>query len=265
MTRSVLIQVGDLHLGADWVAIDPLDTLTATIDAVLALELEVAGVLALGDITQHGADAEYAAARAQLERLEAPVFAAMGNHDERAALRRGFGIEPAGALPVRYSADVGPVRLVVCDTTIPGQAPGRLGPEDLTWLDDQLGAAPVVPTVLAMHHPPLLTRTPAWDQYVLDPSVFEPLAQILDRHPQVGLITAAHLHRPLTASFAGRPLMVAASTYVQFPLSLTATDLDSPSPEGPGYIAHVIADEGVLLSSQETLARPGGGAAVSAG
>jgi hypothetical protein len=43
----MLVQRGDLHIGADWVAIDPLQTLSATVDLVQQLDREVDAVLAL--------------------------------------------------------------------------------------------------------------------------------------------------------------------------------------------------------------------------
>ena len=239
----VLIQLGDLHIGADWVAIDPLQTLSATVDALERLDLGVDAVLALGDIAEHGADAEYERARTELERLGAPVHPAMGNGDDREALRRNFGLPPARGAPLHYTTDLGPVRLIVLDTTIPGHDGGHLDDAGVTWLDHQLTAFPSTPTLLAMHHPPLLTGSPAWDELALTASSRLRLSQTLQRHPQVRRILAAHLHRPLLAQFASRPLLVAPSTYVQFPLRLQAAELD-PSDESPGYVAHVIPDDG---------------------
>ncbi len=99
----VLIQLGDLHIGADWVAVDPLQTLSATVDALQGLDLGVDAVLALGDLAEHGADAEYERARTELERLGAPVHPAMGNQDDRETMRRNFGLRPADDAPLHYT------------------------------------------------------------------------------------------------------------------------------------------------------------------
>lgn len=163
----VLVQLGDLHIGADWVAIDPLQSLSATVDAVGQLDREVDAALALGDITEHGTEAEYRHARAELARLGAPLHVAMGNRDDRETLRREFGLDSGDGAPLRYAADLGPARLLVLDTTIPGENRGQLDGESLGWLEHQLAAFPDTPTVLAMHHPPLLTGSPAWDRLAL--------------------------------------------------------------------------------------------------
>jgi 3',5'-cyclic AMP phosphodiesterase CpdA len=84
-----------------------------------------------------------------------PLYVLAGNHDDRGALHRHFGVPGADGEPVQYSADLGPLRLVVLDTTRPGEDAGELDAERLGWLDRELAAAPDLPTLLAMHHPPL--------------------------------------------------------------------------------------------------------------
>ena len=79
----MLVQVGDLHIGADWVQLDPVQSLAATVDVVRQLDREVDAVLALGDLAEHGTESEYRQAREQLARLEGPVHVAMGNRDDR--------------------------------------------------------------------------------------------------------------------------------------------------------------------------------------
>ena len=248
----VLVQLADLHIGAGWVSTDPLQTLSATVDSVHGLDVAVDGVLALGDLVEHGADEEYRRARAELERLEAPLYVAMGNHDDRELLRRYFGHEPSDGAPLHYATNLGPARLVVIDTTIPGEDAGRLDTESLAWLGRELAACPEQPTLLAMHHPPLLTGSPAWDRFALTESSRARLAEALERHPQVTQILSAHLHRPLFAQFASRPLVVAPSTYVQFPLRLHAATLDAAE-EPPGYVVHIIDPWGRTVSYLQTV------------
>jgi 3',5'-cyclic AMP phosphodiesterase CpdA len=261
MRRSlpmVLIQVGDLHIGADWVPTDPRQTLAATVDAILRLRLPIEAVLALGDLAEHGADAEYDAARAELQRLGAPIHPVMGNRDDRRTLRRHFGRGPESEAPVCYATDLGAVRLVVLDTTIPGRDAGHVDPDAVAWLDHECSGHPDTPTLLAMHHPPLLTGSPAWDRIALSARARNALAEVLDAHPQIRGILGAHLHRPLFAQFASRPLVVGPSTYVQFPLNLDAVELD-PADEPPACVVHLIADDARLISSVQTGLSPAGG------
>jgi 3',5'-cyclic AMP phosphodiesterase CpdA len=256
--RVMLVQVGDLHIGADWVPLDPLQSLAATVDVVRQLDREVDAVLALGDLAEHGTESEYRQAREQLARLEGPVHVAMGNRDDRETLRRQFGLESADGAPLRYAADVGPARLLVMDTTIPGHDRGRLDAESLGWLEHELASFPDRPTVLAMHHPPLLTGSPAWDRLALDAHSRRQLSETLSRHPQVNQILGAHLHRPLVAQFASRAVLIAPSTYVQFALRARATELN-PTDEPPGCVVHLISDDGQLTSYFQTVTLPAKG------
>lgn len=249
-----LVQISDLHVGADWVRIDPRQMLSATIDAIGRLRLPLGGVLALGDLTEHGTDAEYEAVRAELERLDVPIHPAMGNRDDRRALRRHFELGGDCDAPVRYAADLGPVRLLVLDTAIPGRDAGHLDRVSLTWLRGELEDHPRTPTVLAMHHPPLLTGSAAWDRIALSADARAAMAELLERHRQVRGILGAHLHRPLLTEFASRPLVISPSTYVQFPLDMLAAELD-PADEPPAYVVHLIYEDARLISSVQTVRR----------
>jgi 3',5'-cyclic-AMP phosphodiesterase len=242
-----LIQIGDLHVGATWTDVDPLRRLTEAIDSVLAMDVHLDAVLVLGDLAEHGTDREYELAAAQLRRLPAPVYVAMGNHDDRAGLRRCFGLGTPLDAPVHYVADLGYVRLIVLDSTIPGADTGELDEHQLAWLSTQLARAGDAPTVLAIHHPPMLTGAPELDNVALSDDSRWRLARVIEAHPQIQQILAAHLHRPLVAACAQRPLLVAPSTYAQFPFQLSSGEL-KPTDEASGYVVHRIADSGELTS-----------------
>ena len=50
-----------------------------------------------------------------------------------------------------YAVRVGELRLLACDTTIPGRDEGEV---DLEWLESTLDEDRDSPTIVAMHHPP---------------------------------------------------------------------------------------------------------------
>src|SRR3954447_10007197 len=126
--------------------------------------LEPDAVLVSGDLAEHASDEEYAVVREQLAALRAPVHVLPGNHDDREALRRAFDDLPGtGGEPIQYAADLGALRLVVLDSTRPGQDAGELDATRLAWLEEALADAPDVATIVALHHPPLLTGVPAMD------------------------------------------------------------------------------------------------------
>jgi 3',5'-cyclic AMP phosphodiesterase CpdA len=242
----LLVQLSDLHIGASWDGVDPVARLGAALEAVRSLDAGPDAVLVSGDLAEHAADEEYEQVRALLARIEAPSYVLPGNHDDRDALHRHFGVPGAGGEPVQYAVDLGPLRLVAIDTTLPGEDRGELGPERLSWLDTTLAAAPDTLTVLAMHHPPLILGIPAWDAIGLAAADRAALGELLGRHPQVKRVVAGHVHRAVTGRIGGRSVFTVPSTYVQGLLAFGATEL-LLSADPPGFAVHALVD-GQLVS-----------------
>ncbi|SFR69407.1 Calcineurin-like phosphoesterase [Agromyces sp. CF514] len=148
------------------------------------------------------------------ERLGSQVIWVMGNHDDRAAFRRGLlDDEVGGTRSVDRVDDVNGLRIITLDSTVPGHHHGEISPDQLDWLAEELSIPAPHGTILAMHHPPV-------------PSVLD-LAVSVELRDQSGLaevvegsdirsIIAGHLHYSSTATFAGVPVSVAsASCYTQ--------------------------------------------------
>jgi 3',5'-cyclic-AMP phosphodiesterase len=203
-------------------------------------------VLVSGDLTEHASNAEYDQVRELLAPLDAPIHVLPGNHDDRAGLRRHFDVPGAGDEPVQYTADLGPLRLVVIDTTRPGEDAGALDDERLSWLDAELAAEPGMPTVIAMHHPPIVTGIEPWDEIGLPAEHCQALADVVKRHAQVRRIVSGHMHSPIAADLAGRVVLAAPSTYMQARLDLLSKELELV-PEPAAFALHVLRD-GDLVS-----------------
>jgi 3',5'-cyclic AMP phosphodiesterase CpdA len=246
----LLVQLSDPHIGAGWADADPVAGLAAAVDAVRS-RWRPDAVLVSGDLTDHATDAEYEQVRALLAPLGAPLYVLPGNHDDRRALHRHFGVPGADGEPVQYAVDLGPLRLVVLDTTIPGEDPGALDGGRLDWLDAALAAAPDTPTVVALHHPPLLVGIPAWDEVGLADADRRALGEVVARHPQVRRLVAGHVHRTITADLAGRPVLTVPSTYVQARLRFGAGEAEL-SADPAGFALHAVLD-GDLVSHVQPL------------
>ena len=105
------------------------------------------------------------------------------------------------------------LRIIMLDTSVPGEHHGELDDAQLAWLADELARPAMDGTILAMHHPPIPS--------VLDLAVSvelrdqSRLAEVL-MGSDVRAILAGHLHYSSTATFAGIPVSVAsASCYTQ--------------------------------------------------
>jgi 3',5'-cyclic AMP phosphodiesterase CpdA len=214
----LVAQISDLHVA------EPGSFMREFVDANASLERAVRYlngltrrpdvVIATGDLTDHGRPEQYGLLRELLEPIEAPVFLVRGNHDERGPFEDVFGAGPA-----QYAVDDWPVRLVAVDTVREGHHDGEVDDERLAWLDATLAARPDEPTLVFLHHVPF--RTGIWWMDSIGLSRADDLEAVVRRHPQVRLVTAGHLHRPITTAWGPTVVSVAPSTAHQ-----TRCDLD---------------------------------------
>jgi Icc protein len=242
----LLAQLSDPHIGAEWFDDQSVARFAAAVESVRAVRPRPDAVLLTGDLADHATDEEYEQLRELIAPLGAPLYALPGNHDDRRALHRHFGVPGAAGEPVRYSVDLGPLRLVVLDTTRPGEPSGALEGDQLEWLDAELAAAPEQPTLIAMHHPPLVIGVPAWDEIGLAAADRLALGAVIEPHRQVRRIVCGHFHSTITGELAGRGVLVVPSTYVQTRLDFQVRELELTS-ELPGFAMHAVVD-GKLVS-----------------
>jgi Icc protein len=153
-------------------------------------------VLVSGDLTEHAAPEEYERVSALLAPLPMPVHVLAGNHDDRDAMRAA--LPPAQPIevgaPQRYAVRCGALRLVACDTAQPGRDDGRLDDEQRTWLERELAADTGTPTIVAMHHPPILVGMPALDRIGMHEDDRRALGRLLDRFAHVLRVVTGHVH-----------------------------------------------------------------------
>ena len=249
---AVLVQLTDSHIGAIWPEGDPIAGLGAAIAAIGHLDVAPDAILVSGDLAEHGAEAEYQLVQESLQRLGVPIHVLPGNHDDRAELRRCFGLAGAPEAPIQHTVDVGALRLVMMDSTRPGEDRGDLDSPRIEWLDRELAAAPDRPTLLAMHHPPIVTGSPAWDAIGLPGPARSALADVLARHPQVLGVVAGHHHQMIVADLESRPVMVIPSTYGQARVGFGASKIVF-SQAVSAFAVHVLAN-GALASSVQFVA-----------
>ncbi|WP_308421661.1 phosphodiesterase [Microbacterium album] len=210
----LLVHLSDTHLRAEG-GVFGVDAV-GNVNRVLA-QLEASGgrpdaLIFTGDLADLGEEEAYAQLRAAVEpaaaRLGARVIWVMGNHDDRDVFRREL-LDGAGDAPVDAVHDLDGLRVVVLDTSVPGEHHGEISDAQLDWLALELAVPAPHGTILAMHHPPvpcvldLATLVELRDQ--------RRLADVL-RGSDVRSILAGHVHFSTSATFAGIPVSVASAT-----------------------------------------------------
>ena len=239
----LIAQISDLHLrsaGALYQGVvDSNADFARCVAALNALDPQPDVILLTGDLVDEGQPAEYETACSLLAKLNAPVFAIPGNHDEwrafRAALAAHDYLPPAG--PFHYViADRGPVRIIALDVTVPGKHHGDIDEAAALWLDHALAAEPDRPTLLMMHQPPFATGIPYLDPYGCRNG--QRLAAIVSRYPAIERILCGHVHRAMQLRFAGTLLCTAPSTTTTIALQLRPGATPASFKEPPAYLLH---------------------------
>ena len=131
--------------------------------------------------------------------------------------------------------------MLLLDTVEPGRHGGAFCAARAEWLTAQLDAHPGTPTLIFMHHPPVVSGI-EWLDPLPDEGWIERFGAVVEERRQILAIHCGHLHRPLATTFRGIPLNVTPS--VAPLLALDLRPIDRPdgreliTAEPPGYALH---------------------------
>ncbi len=249
-----IAQITDLHVTTGQ---DPLNQLRneqrlrQVLRTIHELRPRPTAIIASGDLVDHGDPAEYAELKRILGDSQIPIYYAVGNHDRRQPFLDAFGGEyaPTDANGfVQYAVDFDGLRMVVCDTLEEGRDRSGFTPERAAWLAQTLDAQPDTPTIVVMHHPPILSGVKWMDPDPNAPWIGQ-LADALRGREQVRVVLCGHVHRAFHGLLAGQVVATAPATSIQVTLNLSPVDMERPDgreilvAEPPGFVL-VVADEG---------------------
>ncbi len=165
----------------------PVTMNRAAVAAITELEPDV--VIAKGDLTCVGSDAEYQLFLDTYAPLRARLHHVRGNHDAM--------LDPTMALEgAPYAVEVNGVTLAVIDTVRPTEAGGQITREQIGWLDETAAAASG-PVFVFGHHQIWDLRAPARSEnyFGIDPDSSEAFAAVVGRRENVVGYFAGHTHR----------------------------------------------------------------------
>jgi 3',5'-cyclic-AMP phosphodiesterase len=242
----LLAHLSDTHLTTGALGGRPAERGHRALARVQALDPRPDCVVITGDLVDRGEAAEYQLAAALLGRLDIPVHAVPGNHDHAPRMLQALAgaghVQAAEEEPDRcyYRVDYPGLRLLCCDSSVPGRHDGELGGVQLAWLDRELGRDPDVPAVLAMHHHPVPSGIAFMDGIMLSDA--DDLAEVLLGHPPLTRILTGHLHRSMAATFAGGLVTSAPSTDRQVMLDLRPLQPLGFVDEPPALLLHRVQD-----------------------
>ena len=243
----LIAQMTDIHIGfAPGEEPEELNhsRFRATLERLIEAPSRPDMLVLTGDITDHGDFESFDKTVALLAACPFPVWPIVGNHDSREGLVHAFPhVRPADGGFLHYVLEQAGLRIVMLDTFEPGRHGGAFCEARQAWLAARLDEAPHAPTLIFMHHPPVVSGID-W----MDPDPGEGWVRrfgaAVEGRTNVLAIHCGHLHRPLSTSFRGIPLGVTPSVAPLVALDLRATDPDRPderdliTTEPPTYALH---------------------------
>ena len=186
-----------------------------------------------------------------------PVYVIPGNHDSRDEMLAAFPECPTadGFAQFAIECDDGaghPLRILCLDSFEPGRHGGAFCEVRAAWLAKELADHPDTPTLIFMHHPPVVAGIDWMDPRPSE-NWFKRFHETVAGHDQIISIQAGHLHRPLHSVVEGIPLSVTPAVAPAVALDLRPMDVDTAdsrpivAAEPPFYSLHLWRD-GALVS-----------------
>ncbi|WP_338028059.1 phosphodiesterase [Croceibacterium selenioxidans] len=196
-----------------------------------------------GDITDNGDIESFDKTAALLAECPFPVWPMVGNHDRREALLHAFPQVRLDEGFLQYVVEQNGLRLIMLDTLDTDRHGGAFCEAREAWLTARLDEAPDTPTLIFMHHPPVVSGID-WMDPAPDEAWIQRLGAAVEGREQILAIHCGHLHRPLLATFRGIPLQVTPSVAPLVSLDLRSIDKEQPDgrdlivAEPPCYSLH---------------------------
>jgi 3',5'-cyclic AMP phosphodiesterase CpdA len=243
----LIAQMTDIHIGfAPGAEPEELNhsRFRATLERLLEGPNHPDMLVLTGDITDRGDLESFDKTAALLAECPFPVWPMVGNHDSREGLLHAFAqVRPAEDGFLHYVIEQEGLRIVLLDTLESGRHGGAFCEARQAWLEARLDEAPGAPTLIFMHHPPVVSGID-WMDPGPDEGWVRRFGEAVEDRRNLLAIHCGHLHRPLAASFRGIPLHVTPSVAPLVAMDLRPTDPDRPddrdliTTEPPTYALH---------------------------
>jgi 3',5'-cyclic-AMP phosphodiesterase len=242
----LIAQMTDIHIGFDPEELPEelnLRRFRATLARLLGGPNKPDMLVVSGDITDNGDIESFEDAAALLAGCTFPVWPMVGNHDSREGLFHAFPQVVGEGGFAHYAVEAGGLRLLLLDTLELGRHGGAFCEARAAWLSRELAAHTDTPTVIFMHHPPVVSGVD-WMDPAPDEEWIARFGGAVEGHRQILAIHCGHLHRPIATTFRGIPLSVTGSVAPLVSMDLRPVDVDHPdgrdliTTEPPSYALH---------------------------
>ncbi|HEY3486882.1 MAG TPA: phosphodiesterase, partial [Gammaproteobacteria bacterium] len=209
-----LVQLTDCHLladcAADYKGVNPSRSLKQVCEHIAEHHPDTGLLVLTGDLSQDESVESYTRLCSLVSQFKVPVYALPGNHDNLQNMRVAFGDK----IEINQSIVLEPWKIHLLNSTVPGETAGMLGASELDRLQQQLRLHSDAPSLIALHHHPVIIGSDWMDRLGLRNA--DALLSILHCHQQVKAVLFGHIHQAFhhrqgSITYLGTP-----STCVQF-------------------------------------------------
>ncbi len=202
-------------------------------------------VLVTGDLVQTPSEPAYARLFAHLETLGAPWVALPGNHDDPQLMAKILCRNRWHCAKRILAPDW---QILCLNSHLSGSAGGFLSPGELAFLTASLKASDL-PTLIAVHHPPLPVQSAWMDTMQLANG--QAFLRLIEPFPQVKGVVFGHVHQVVERCYGSIALWSAPATCFQFKPGSAAFALDA-QPAGWRWL--MLQPDGKIYTWVERLA-----------
>lgn len=222
-----IAQISDCHLPENpdhtYRGINPYRNLEALLKKVASLQPDL--LLATGDLSEDGSEDSYRLIQGLFDPLGVPVLALPGNHDNPDLLADVYPGSPTDSVQVTQHGSWQIIRLNSC---LPNNPCGKLFEKNLSELESVFGQEPDRPSLVAVHHQPVMVGSPWIDKYrTLEP---EPFLRLIDQYEAVKAVVWGHIHQVFETKRQGTLMLGGPSSAIN---GITGVDRFTPDTLGP--------------------------------
>lgn len=215
----VILHITDTHLYADrdstLLGMNTLDSLQQVLEAAMqSMPGKPDLLLATGDLVHDASTAGYQLFAETVKVTGIPVYCLPGNHDHPDVMKTT--LSPLG-ISVSESPQLGNWKILLMDSTVPGEEGGHLDEETLADLAESL-SSDKKNTLICLHHQPLPVGSQWIDRIGTDNG--EALFDLIRNEDHVKAILFGHVHQPVDRYENRVRVLATPSTCIQFEAGL---------------------------------------------
>ncbi len=208
----IIAQISDTHIALDTEDSDQrIRDFEAVITDINNLDPQPDLIIHTGDIVHNGRQDEYETATGILSKAKAPVFAMVGNKDERLEMRSAFssyGFLQENSEFTDFAIDDFPVRLICLDTLDSDSNKGSFCTTRIKQLNKMIDADDTRSIAVFTHHPPFEVLVGPESMHFGDETEMQNLREVLLNTGRVMGLFCGHVHRSTTGNIGSIPTFI---------------------------------------------------------